>query len=158
MSWQATAHVAEITENITRSEKLLLLCLANRHNIDTGRIFPSIERLARESLMSTRTCIRCLHGLEAKGFIQVKREQGMVNHYVIVGLGTSDKMAQVQNGTRDKWDGTSDISSATSDIAMSPDPKEEPKEKPKYIEREKETLTSRILREKQERRLKRRVS
>lgn len=152
MSWQATSYVAELTENITRSEKLVMLCLANRHHPDTGRIFPSIARLADESLMSTRTCIRCLQTLESKGFVRIHRARGIVNHYEIVGLGTSDKtsdkMSQVQNGTGDKTNGTSDISSGTSDIAMSHEPKEEPTIRT-------ERFTERVLREREERKAKR---
>ena len=85
MSWQATAYVAEITEGITPNEKLVLLCLANRYNNDRGFAWPSIPRLAGESLMSERTVYRVLKSLASKGFIAAYSGggRGMTNQYVI---------------------------------------------------------------------------
>ena len=116
MSWRATAYVAEIVDNITRSEKLLLLCLSNRFNDDENCSWASVPKLARQSLMSERTAHRALDGLAAKGFISIGLRPGQSSVYLITGVSvidrTTDKMAGVvewRNGTPTpaKMDGTS---------------------------------------------------
>ena len=59
MSWQATAYISELTitptgDKLTRSEKLLALLLANRHNPDYDIAWPSVTKLAAEALLSER--------------------------------------------------------------------------------------------------------
>lgn len=78
MSWQATAYVSELTttpsgERLTRSEKLLALLLANRHNPDYDIAWPSVARLADEAMMSVRMVQYCLKSLEKKGVITIER-------------------------------------------------------------------------------------
>ena len=78
MSWQATAYVSELTrcpngEPLTRSEKLLALLLANRHNPDFDIAWPSIPRLAEEALLSERRTRDLVHSLERKGVITIER-------------------------------------------------------------------------------------
>lgn len=89
MSWQASAHVAEIVEGISRSEKLVLMVLANRHNPDTGRCDAAVPRIARESLMSVRTCQASLSRLEEKGFVRIEKRPGFTNQYWLLGLATA---------------------------------------------------------------------
>jgi Helix-turn-helix domain len=78
MSWQATAYVSELTvtptgDTLTRSEKLLALLLANRHNPDSHIAWPSVRRLADEALLSVRMVQYCLKSLEKKGVITIER-------------------------------------------------------------------------------------
>lgn len=86
VSWKATAFVAEIVDNITRSEKLLLLCLSNAFNDHEGCAWVSLSKLARESLMGERTAQRAIDGLVAKGFIEVGERPGQSSIYIIIGL------------------------------------------------------------------------
>lgn len=51
--------------------KHVLIHLANRHHPDTGRCFPSIERIAVEAELSTATVSRKLELLEKLGLIEV---------------------------------------------------------------------------------------
>ena len=101
MSWKATAYVAEITENITRSEKLLLLCLSNRYNDDERCAWISVPRLAKESLMSERTVHRSLESLVAKGFIAIGLRPGQSSVYLLTAMSamppTPAKLAGVNN-------------------------------------------------------------
>jgi hypothetical protein len=78
MSWQATAYVSELTttpsgDTLTRSEKLLALLLANRHNPDYDIAWPSVPNLAKEALMSVRMVQYALQSLERKGVITIER-------------------------------------------------------------------------------------
>lgn len=151
MSWKATAIVAEIIDNITRSEKLLLMCLSNRHNDDEGCAWASISRLAKESLMSERTAYRALDTLFAKGFVEIGERKGKSSIYVINGLPdigrTSDKLAEVETWktrrTPDEIEATPDkderavsgvpltqLRQITPDIAMSDEPSENRQCKP----------------------------
>lgn len=72
MSWEATSYVQRLTaaDGLTSSEKLVLLVLADRHNIDTGYAWPSVPRIAREAIISERHVYKLLGSLEEKGFIR----------------------------------------------------------------------------------------
>jgi Helix-turn-helix domain len=78
MSWQATAYVSELTltpsgERLTRSEKLVAMMLANRHNPDYGYAWPKVATLAKDALLSVRMVQYCLKSLEKKGVITIER-------------------------------------------------------------------------------------
>ena len=71
MSHKAT-HWAWTVKDISSSEKLILLALADRHNTDTGDCFPSLDRIAEDTCSSRNTVRRATQTLEDKGLI--KRE------------------------------------------------------------------------------------
>lgn len=71
MSWRATAAVKDMREGLNRSEKFLLLILADYHNAETGQCDPSLTRLGHDALMSTRAAQIVLKSLEAKRFIRI---------------------------------------------------------------------------------------
>jgi Helix-turn-helix domain len=78
MSWQASAYVSKLIttasgEKLTRSEKILALLLADRHNPDYDIAWPSVRKLAEEALMSERRARDLLHSLERKGVIRIER-------------------------------------------------------------------------------------
>lgn len=73
MSWRATAAVKEIRTGITRSEKFLLLILADYHNAETGQCDPTLKRLGEDALMTTRAAQIVIKSLEEKGFIRVEK-------------------------------------------------------------------------------------
>ena len=72
MSYQAMGWATE--QDIPAMQKIVLLMLANRMNQDTGRCFPSHNRLATECGMSKRSVIRQIEKLEKFGFLSVIRE------------------------------------------------------------------------------------
>ena len=75
MSWQATSLVKGMRENLTRTEKFLLLILADYHNDETGQCDPSLDRLAEDTLTSRSQTIRSLKALAKKGFIVIERRR-----------------------------------------------------------------------------------
>ena len=87
MSWKAAGKVKELTEDITRSEKLTLLILADYYSDATGRCDPSIGRLADECLISERHLVRVLQSLDRKGLIRIIKRPGKRNQYDLLVLG-----------------------------------------------------------------------
>lgn len=69
MSWKASAFVKEITNNITQSEKLVLLVLADYHHTKEKAAWPSLEVLAEECLVTKSGLCRILSRLEKKQFL-----------------------------------------------------------------------------------------
>ena len=69
MSHKAT-HWAWSVKDISASEKLILLALADRHNADTGDCFPSLDRIAEDTCSSRNTVRRATQALEDKGLIK----------------------------------------------------------------------------------------
>jgi Helix-turn-helix domain len=98
MSWQASAYVSMLIttpsgEQLTRSEKILALLLADRHNVDYDIAWPSVRKLAEQALMSERRARDLLHSLERKGVITIERrwvgpQQCATNLYRFPGLAS----------------------------------------------------------------------
>jgi DNA-binding transcriptional MocR family regulator len=65
------------TNNITSTEKFVLVCLANRCN-ESNTCFPSLETIAKDTGFSTRTAHRAVKALQEKGFIKA-RQRFMAN-------------------------------------------------------------------------------
>lgn len=124
MSWRAAAKVKALTENLTRSEKLLLLILADYYNEETRRCDPSVARLARECLMSERTVQRTTKSLAAKGFIEIRdrHAQRRTNQYDLLCLEQVPACHQTAEDTGSSGAGDMAVTSA-GDTAMSPEPK-----------------------------------
>ena len=80
MSATATFWAWEQKE-LTPIEKLVLLALANRHNKDTGKCYPSMNRMAIDTGMCSRSVMRSIGGLEKKGLITTQRYGGKSNYY-----------------------------------------------------------------------------
>lgn len=53
------------------SKKLVLLCLANMHNGQTGQLNPSVARVAKSCGISEKQARRQIHDLEADGIVRV---------------------------------------------------------------------------------------
>lgn len=68
MSHKAT-HWAWSVRDVSSSEKLVLLALADRHNADTGDCFPSLDRIAEDTCTSRDTARRATQSLEQKGLV-----------------------------------------------------------------------------------------
>jgi hypothetical protein len=103
MAIAAIAHVTEMRlapngELLTSTEKLVALLIANYYNTEAGYAWPSMERLAEDSLISERQCRRIVRQLEDKGVITVDvggRSNGvyLANRYGFPGLSAPKKAA-----------------------------------------------------------------
>lgn len=110
MSWKATAWAKEVS-GISRSEKLLLLVIADYYNEDEKAAWPSLASLATHALMSRRHVMRLLAKLEERGVVKLDKQRG---HLTRIRL-TRDIMSPV----------TSDVTTPR-DIWMSPEPQIQP--------------------------------
>lgn len=123
MSWHATSAVKRLHENLTRSEKFLLLILADYHNDETEQCDPSLETLARDALMSRRHVIRTVQRLAEKGFLAIERRRDESrqdsNQYNLLCVqgDTTSLGGDIQSDISSRFQG--DIQS---DIAVSPKP------------------------------------
>lgn len=95
MSIQAVAFILD-TDVPEVAAKMLLVCLANAHNQETGLCCPSVNRLADESSMSRRSVQRWLKWLADEGYIEVveRNENGrqQANEYRISGFYRGAKL------------------------------------------------------------------
>lgn len=62
-------------------EKLVLLALANRHNKDTGKCYPSMTCMADDTGANRRSVMRAITELEKRGLITTQRYGGKSNYY-----------------------------------------------------------------------------
>jgi Helix-turn-helix domain len=95
MSWKATAFVKDLTTNLSCTEKLVLLVLADYHHTQKKAAWPSIPLLAKECLTTERNLYRILGRLEEKQFITRNVESGKLSEYRICGLDTPDILSGV---------------------------------------------------------------
>jgi helix-turn-helix protein len=109
--WQRSQHKG--------SELLLLLALADNAN-DQGIAYPSVRTLAKKTRLSTRQVKRLIKVVELSGELRVSYETGPrgCNEYAILLGGdkmSPDEISRCHPGSKG------------GDIALSPEPKEEPK-------------------------------
>lgn len=121
---------------LSKTEKLVLIGLADCSNTATGECFPAIPWLSRVALCSERHASRCVKHLETMRLILVARRPGKSSNYIVFPsqelLSTPDTMSGVtpdthvggRDVTPDTMSGvTPDIAmSGTPDIAMSDEP------------------------------------
>jgi len=87
----AFQHISDVP--LTPCAKLVLLCLANRHNQETGRCDPSIERMMCDLKISERAVRSALRELEAAKLISTvhrvsrtgRGKRNLTNRYRIRG-------------------------------------------------------------------------
>ena len=139
MSWRASAYVKALTtmpatgERLRASQKLLLMILSDYHNDESNAAWPSLARLAEESLMSKRSAIRIIQECVDGGVLTVEprwdaRGGHASNLYRFVALTPSDNTSP---GVPDPSDRAL---SPPSDRALSPKPLSNVTEQPEKID------------------------
>ena len=99
MSWQATADVKRLKEGITRTEKLVLMMLADYHNEKTGQCNPRVSDLAEDALMSVRRVQQVLTALETRKLLAIENREGgrLKTQYWLLCIGdTPEKYSPLQ--------------------------------------------------------------
>lgn len=79
------------SETLVTNEAILAYSLANYFNWETGAAaYPSIETLAKDCKMSTRSVKRALKGLVNKGYMSYTRRYNKTNFYTpVLPMGTN---------------------------------------------------------------------
>jgi len=83
----------------TSSEKLVLLCLADCHNGDTGQCNPSIAYVAKKTGMDRKTVLKCMKGLNDKNLLDRKKVYGSSNMYCLNISPKNGTYESPNNGT-----------------------------------------------------------
>lgn len=88
MSWKLTGKAKDIThgfsgEKLTSTQKLALLILADYASDETLIAWPSMERLAHETLCSSRNMQMVVRQLEEHGLIEIEAVAGRSNRYFL---------------------------------------------------------------------------
>lgn len=144
MSIQAVAFVLD-THVPEVAAKMLLVCLANAHNQETGLCCPSVNRLADESSMSRRSVQRWLKWLADEGYVEVveRTDNGrqQANEYRIVGFYRGAKLTP---STKSRGV-TSDAGEGDTVDTLGGDTADTPLKKPEeYRKKERERASARI--------------
>lgn len=74
MSWEALAWAVRQDPG-SSPRKFVLIMLAERHNRETGRCYPSIDLLSKDTCLSRSTVKRSLDDLEESGYIKRTRRR-----------------------------------------------------------------------------------
>ncbi len=87
-SWEATRWAKKQRsgadgQTLTRSEKFLLLTLADYHHEGRGYAVAGVEVLAQDTALSTRQIRRLLHSLAEKKLLDIETTTGGLNRYVL---------------------------------------------------------------------------
>lgn len=83
MSLKAMRWAWEV-QQVTRTQKIILLSMADRANDETGECWPSIRRLCLDTNCSERTVQRSIKAMEKIGIIHCDRVSGRVTRYTLV--------------------------------------------------------------------------
>lgn len=89
-AWAKQTSAGPTGEPITRSEKLLLLCVADYFNNDRGYAWPSVDSLARETMLSTRHVRNLLVSLARKGLVEIEHRTGDTSRYRLPAMPGSE--------------------------------------------------------------------
>lgn len=101
-----------LASDLTATEKNVLLAIDSRMDSDDGTCFPSVETIAEDSNLSTRTVQRSVKSAQEKGWLSVSRKRGHRSKYeATIPSVTPDNLV-----TRDKQK-----TPATRDAVVTPD-------------------------------------
>ena len=81
MSARATFWAWEV--DIPSSEKLVLLCLSDCHNADTGQCNPSVSYIAKKTSLDRKTVLKSLRSLNDREILSRAKVEGSSNQYFL---------------------------------------------------------------------------
>jgi len=104
MAARLMGRIVQEVNDLSSTEKLVLIVLANYFNTDLDEAFPSQETIAKNSSLSRSSVNRALDALRSKGYITIKkrRSSGQFSHNVYKVHLVSD----CHKAISDKADGT----------------------------------------------------
>jgi len=81
LSARATFWAWEV--EVPSSEKLVLLCLADCHNADTGQCNPSVNYICKKTSLDRKTILKSLRLLNDKNWLSRTKVEGSSNQYFL---------------------------------------------------------------------------
>jgi len=117
---------------LTSSQKLVLLCLGDNHNGDTGRCDPSVNFIADKTGLNRKTVMQATSELEKIGLIGTQKRFGTSTNFTLktgTEIGTS-----TENGPVPKTDTTSTENGLGPVPILGHKPKTEPKKNLKLLD------------------------
>lgn len=81
MSARATFWAWEV--EVPSSEKLVLLCLSDCHNADTGQCNPSVSYIAKKTSLDRKTVLKSLRSLNDREILSRAKVEGSSNQYFL---------------------------------------------------------------------------
>ena len=69
--------------DIPSSEKLVLLCLSDCHNADTGQCNPSVSYIAKKTSLDRKTVLKSLRSLNDREILSRAKVEGSSNQYFL---------------------------------------------------------------------------
>lgn len=87
------------SQQVTSTQKLTLLALANCHNESTGQCNPSIAYLSKSTGLNRKTVMKSLGELESLGLIIAQKGNGFGSHYTIKSSTKSNTSTEIGTGT-----------------------------------------------------------
>tara|TARA_R100000458_G_scaffold23317_1_gene20849 strand:- start:6228 stop:6866 length:639 start_codon:yes stop_codon:yes gene_type:complete len=94
LSARATFWAWEV--DIPSSEKLVLLCLSDCHNADTGQCNPSVSYIAKKTSLDRKTVLKSLRSLNDRKILSRVKVEGSSNQYFL-SIGGSPILGHVQS-------------------------------------------------------------
>ena len=80
MSARATLWAWEV--EVPSSEKLVLLCLSDCHNADTGQCNPSVSYISKKTSLDRKTVLKSLRSLNDREILSRAKVEGSSNQYL----------------------------------------------------------------------------
>ena len=81
MSARATFWAWEV--EVPSSEKLVLLCLSDCHNADTGQCNPSVSYISKKTSLDRKTVLKSLRSLNDREILSRAKVEGSSNQYFL---------------------------------------------------------------------------
>lgn len=110
-------------DSVRSSDKFVLLSLADRAD-EAHRCYPSIQRLADDTLLDRKTVMAALTRLESAGLLRSEKRLGRGNFYALLGVedrhptstknGTGLAKSRGENGAENPAENAPDLPPATS--------------------------------------------
>lgn len=105
MSAKATFWAWE--QSVSSSSKLVLLCLADCHNADSGQCNPSVSYISNKTGLNRKTVMIAVQNLFELGLISVEKHNGTQTNYRIIFDATSTEIGTGKNMETSTNTGTS---------------------------------------------------
>src|SRR5580693_7298704 len=83
-------------ENLSHTEKLVLLCLADNAN-DDGVCWPAIDNIRKRCSLNKSTVSEVIHRLEAAGYLSIKKRFSQSAIYTVSGLAVKRPVQKSAN-------------------------------------------------------------